>query len=126
MTAEGRYIEKRLKEASEYESEGKIHDAVGIYTELGGEYFYTGIDTAIDNGLIKKSIDILLENNEKSKANNIAKDYGKKERYLQKYLIRSLRKYKLSSDLQDPIISRKLLNNKKEFEPSLSETHYKN
>lgn len=123
---EEKYIEKRLHEAEEAESKGKIETAIGIYEELGGEYSVDGACVALENGLLKRSIDLYLKEGMDRQAKLLTENVKKRSRGLQKYLVRTLKYSNLSSDLQDPIISRKLLDNKREFKPYITHTHYKN
>jgi len=126
MVGARNYIEKRLHDAEEAESKGKIETAIGIYEELGGEYSVDGACVALENGLLKKSIDIYLQEGMDRQAKLLTGNVKKRSRGLQKYLVRTLKYSNLSSDLQDPIISGKLLNIQDEFSPYFNEIQYRN
>jgi len=121
-----KYLEKRLDEAKKAESDGKIETAIGIYEELGGDYSLDGACLALENGLLKKSINLYLREGMDRQAKLLTENVKNKSRKLQKYLVRTLKKYNLSCDLQDPIISEKLLNNKEEFKSYFNGIQYKN
>ena len=121
-----KYLEKRLDEAKKAESDGKIETAIGIYEELGGDYSLDGACLALENGLLKKSINLYLREGMDRQAKLLTENVKNKSRKLQKYLVRTLKKYNLSCDLQDLIISEKLLNNKEEFKSYFNGIQYKN
>lgn len=122
---EEKYIEKKLKEASEYESEGRVETAINIYEELGGEYLEDGISIALHSGLLKKCMNLLLQKKEISRAKLVRENVKYNSRSLQKYLVKTLKRSKLSIDLWDPLWRKEFVN-KKEFKPYFKEIQYRN
>lgn len=122
---EEKYIEKKLKEASEYESEGRVETAINIYEELGGEYLEDGISIALHSGLLKKCMNLLLQKKEISRAKLVRENVKYNSRSLQKYLVKTLKRSKLSIDLWDPLLGKEFVN-KKEFKPYFKEIQYRN